>query len=231
MDRKPLWMHHYRRNNMGGWRMVHNVCLRDAVSLARLRVSAKSGNKAAILPFYLDKHGVPRFVIYAPVPQRQGEHGRMLSYQIARGTMQALYRINDKEHWVDKGRNHVPGNPQWLKDESPDEAAMREAHEELGLLTEDILTLYDCGTLPYQNPRGIVYTLHTFIARITDASVLQTPDPYACAARLSNVTLQDCKDLAALNEAQTMISDKRPFKQTYLPLMEALHNTIMERCL
>jgi ADP-ribose pyrophosphatase YjhB (NUDIX family) len=185
-------------------------------------------HKAAILPFYWDGN-LPRFVVYAPVPQQDGEHGKLLPFQIARGTIRAEYRLGERVFWHDKGRGKPPENAQWLRDETPAETALREAEEEVGLPPEAITTLYDCGLLPYQNPRGSVYRLHMFMAQIPDASVLAFPDPYACAARLAGITIAQARLLAEIPEADTSF-ERRPFKPSYLTLLEALHNTVMTYC-
>jgi ADP-ribose pyrophosphatase YjhB (NUDIX family) len=204
------------------------ISLEDATTLNVMRFNAPESHKAAILPFHFDGEKI-RFVVYAPVPQHEGEHGKLLPYQIARGTMRSEYTLDGKTLWVDMGRKRPPEGAQWVRDETPAEAAMREAKEEVGLPPEAITTLYHCGRLPYQNPRGTVYSLHTFLARIPDASVLAFPDPYACAARLDGVTLSEAQELARIPEAETSF-DTRPFKPSYLTLLEVLYDTVLRYC-
>jgi ADP-ribose pyrophosphatase YjhB (NUDIX family) len=204
------------------------IFLEAATTLNVMRFNAVSSHKAAILPFHF-VDGDPRYVVYAPVPQHEGEHGKLLPYQIARGTMQAEYQLDGKVTWHDKGRGRAPERAQWVRDESPAEAALREAQEELGLPREGISTLYDCGKLPYQNPRGVVYSLHMFLARIPSPEALAFPDPYACAARLNAMTLSQARTLATIPEAETTF-EMRPFKPSYLTLLEVLHETVMGYC-
>jgi ADP-ribose pyrophosphatase YjhB (NUDIX family) len=205
---------------------VHS--LTAATTLAFMRFPAPETHKAAILPFYWHASS-PRFVVYAPVPQQEGEHGKLLPYQIARGTIRAQYRHAERVFWQDKGRGKPPEGAQWLRDETPAQAALREAQEEVGLPLEGITTLYDCGLLPYQNPRGSVYRLHMFLAHIPDATVLTFPDPYACAARLDGITIEQARTLAEIPQAETSF-ERRPFKPSYLTLLEALHDTVVEHC-
>ncbi|NET71385.1 MAG: NUDIX hydrolase [Sphaerospermopsis sp. SIO1G2] len=205
------------------------ISLEDAETLKVMRFNAQKSQKAAILPFYKAADGTPRFTVYAPVPQHDGEHGRILPYQIARGTIRALYMIDGQEVWLDKGRRKVPDNATHIKDETPQEAAIREAQEELGLPSDGVIALYDCGYLPYENPRGAVYMLHVFLAHIADPAVLDFPDPYACAARLDSLTLEEAKELATIPEEASSF-ESRPFKPTYLTLLEALHDTIIAHC-
>lgn len=202
------------------------ISWQDAQTLNVMRFKAQRSHKAGILPFYFVGDEL-RMVVYAPVPQHEGEHGKILPYQLARGTIQAKYRLDGKEFWQDKGRRPPPKGSEWLEDEKPAITAMREAEEELGLKAADILTLYDCGWLPYQNPRGKVYNIAMFLARIPDPSVLAFPDPYASAARLDGVTLEDAKELARIPDAESSF-DMRPFKPSYVTLLEALHGTVLE---
>ncbi len=204
------------------------ISLKDAPTLTVMRFKAQESFKAGILPFYF-VGDVPKLVVYAPVPQHEGENGKILPYQLARGTMQAKYTLDGKEFWHDKGRRKPPEGSEWVEDETPANAAMREAEEELGLPRSGIETLYECGWLPYQNPRGTVYNVCMFLAHIPDPSVLAFPDPYACAARLDGMTLEEAKELARIPEASTSF-DTRPFKSSYLTLLEALHDTIMAEC-
>ncbi len=201
------------------------ISLYEAETLQLLRFPAPNAHKAAILPFYFDALGVPHYVVYAPVPQYEGEHEKQLPYQIARGTMQAEYRKGEASYMIDRGRELPQDYSVWVRDEPPAEAALREAEEELGLTGEHILTLYDCGLLPYQNPRGSVYSVHMFLAQIADASVLGQPDPYACAARLDGITLTE----AQIMTTQPDVSG-RLFKATYLTLLEALDATVRMHC-
>ena len=204
------------------------VSLETATTLNVMRFNAVSSHKAAILPFYF-LQGDPRYVVYAPVPQHEGEHGKLLPYQIARGTIQSEYRLDGKPLLLDMGRGRAPEKAEWIRDESPAEAALREAREEVGLPTEGITKLYDCGKLPYQNPRGVVYSLRVFLAQIAGPQVLAFPDPYACAARLDAMTLEQARTLALIPESSTTF-ETRPFKPSYLTLLEALHETVLAYC-
>ncbi len=204
------------------------LSLENATTLNVMRFNAVGSHKAAILPFYF-ANDQPRYVVYAPVPQHEGEHGKLLPYQIARGTIQSEYRLDGKTFRQDIGRGRAPEKAEWMRDESPAEAALREAHEEVGLPGEHIRTLYDCGKLPYQNPRGVVYSLRVFLAHILGPQALAFPDPYACAARLDALTLEQARTLALIPERDTTF-ETRPFKPSYLTLLEALHETVQRYC-
>jgi ADP-ribose pyrophosphatase YjhB (NUDIX family) len=207
------------------------VNLNNANTLRLMRFNAMDSFKAGILPFFLDGNKTPHFILYAPVPQHDGEHGKILPYQIARGTIRSEYRLNDKTIWIDKGRNKsIPSGAIFMRDETPVEAALREAEEELGMPHNAPDVLYDCGELAYQNPKGVVYKLHMFLSHIKDASKLSHPDPYVCAARLNGITLEQAEELAKLPKEQATF-ESRPFKDTYLNLLRTLHDTILENCI
>jgi ADP-ribose pyrophosphatase YjhB (NUDIX family) len=195
-------------------------------ALSGLRVQAQPSFKAGIVPFFV-QDGDIKLVVYAPVPQREVQHGTMLPFQIARGTMQTAYRVGGLTQWFDKGRHTAPLNAEPLYDEPYVTTALREAHEELGLHEARIIHLYDCGWLPYQNPKGSTYNIYMFLAQITDASVLDMPDPYACAARLDGVNLTRLQALSVLPPA-TSYQEQRPFKASYMPMIEALYHTISD---
>jgi hypothetical protein len=206
------------------------ISLNNTKSLEFMRFKAVSSNKSAILPFFLDKNNVVHFIAYAPVPQHEGEHGRILPYQIARGTIRSEYRLGEKTIWQDKGRSKGISGATFVRDETPLEAALREGEEELGMPTQAVQTIYDCGELPYQNPKGVVYSLHMFLAKIEGANVLAEPDPYSCAARLNGVTLEQAENLAQIPISETSF-ETRPFKESYLTLLRALNDTVLENCL
>lgn len=209
--------------------LPETLSLEHASTLKVMRFNAQKSEKSAILPFYLEHDNTPRYILYAPVPQHEGEHGLILPYQIARGTIRAQYREGERLFWIDKGRRCAGAQAEWVRDESPVEAAVREAKEELGLPATGIETLYDCGRLPYQNPRGTVYSLFVFLARIQGPSVLDFPDPYACAARLNGATLAEAQELSKIPPEESSF-DNRPFKASYLTLLEALHETVLTYC-
>ncbi|TAF38771.1 MAG: NUDIX domain-containing protein [Alphaproteobacteria bacterium] len=200
--------------------------LRHASSLRILHHDGEWSDKAAIVPFFM-REGVPYFIVYAPVPQQEGEQDRILPFQLARGTIRAEYRHNNTTMWIDKGRKTPPDHMEWIRNETALEAALREAEEELGMIAESILAIYDCGHLPYKNPEGQTYSLHMFLARIPDASVLTHPDPYACAARHDGLSYMEAKQLASIPMEQASYQ-MRPFKGHYLPLLRALHDAIMD---
>ncbi len=206
------------------------ISLTKAKSLDFMRFNAINSNKSAILPFFMNDANIPHFIAYAPVPQHEGEHGRILPYQIARGTIKSEYKLGEKTIWQDKGRSKGLSGATLVRDETPLEAALREGEEELGMPLAAVQTIYDCGELPYQNPKGVVYSLHMFMAKINDASALAEPDPYSCAARLNGVTLEQAENLAQINPIETSF-EIRPFKESYLTLLRALNDTILENCI
>ena len=200
------------------------ISLHEHAALAPLRVNAKHSYKAGIVPFYLDQ-GEVKFVLYAPVPQREGQHGNILPYQVARGTMQAQYDVSGTLKWFDKGRYQAPSDAQWKQDEPYYQTALREAEEELGLPQNKVNILYDCGWLPYQNPKGSIYSIYMFLAHIDGAHVLDFPDPYACAARLDGIEYHKLIQMAELPSAQSF-NDPRPFKKSYLTMLEMFDTVI-----
>ncbi len=203
------------------------IFLHDHEALKALRVNVKQSYKAGIVPFYIE-NGDVKFVLYAPVPQREGQHGTILPYQVARGTMQAQYDVEGELKWFDKGRHQAPNDAIWKQDEPYSDTALREAEEELGLPKDKVNRLYDCGWLPYQNPKGSIYGIYMFLAHIDGAHVLDFPDPYACAARLDGVTYKELIDMAALPPAENF-GDARPFKPSYLVMLEVFEQVILSQ--
>lgn len=203
------------------------ISLHDHAALQALRVKVKQSHKVGIVPFYHDENDI-KFVLYAPVPQREGQHGKILPYQIARGTMQAQYEVNGELLWYDKGRHLTPKRAVWKQDEPYYHTALREAQEELGLHKEKVNQLYDCGWVPYQNPKGNIYGIYMFLAHINNAHVLDFPDPYACAARLDGVGYNTLAEMVELPPAESF-GDARPFKKSYLAMLKVFENLIKSR--
>jgi hypothetical protein len=203
------------------------ISVKNADALKGLDYDASRCDKAAIIPFFMGEDGMPRFVVYAPVPQRDPDC--ILPYQIARGTMRSEYQVGEKTEWQDRGRGLPPEGAIWLQDEDPALAALREGEEELGLPSEQVERLYDCGVLAYENPQGEMYGLHVFLARIPHKDVLMQPDPAICAARLDDMTYSNAVELANIPE-QEVTTEHRPFKDTYLQLLHTLENIVVTHC-
>ncbi len=169
----------------------------QAASCSDYRPAAKVG----ILPFFRDVSGTMWVLVYRPVARR--EPGALLPFQMARGSREARMpngqwqALRGKEAVLHALKYHLPLEPTC-------DTALREAREELGLVSDNIRILYDVGVVAHKD-----YGIYLYAAEINDPNRLDTaPDAqevgWFCHTQLRHMTQQ---------------SD---FKEGYLILLEAI---------
>lgn len=134
----------------------------EVVRLYGENESAPQVIKVGVLPFMYLADGRPSVMVMKPFAEK--EVLGMPQFQIAKGTRQ----INISGGWCDMREDDLR-----YADESFHEplinTALREGHEEIGLQSANIRTLYDMGGFTFVSAsRGIKKLMHLFAAEIID---------------------------------------------------------------
>lgn len=147
------------------------ILLFDTEPLQLLRYSPEKVEKVGLLPF-LKQDGVLKFLVAAPNPKNDKD--ALLPFAIARGTMQMDIDHKGERKTVDVGR--WEGEAVILSRETPEDAAVREGEEELGIRKQDIAQLYDCGVLRFTSATKGAYGIHFFLAEMQETLQLVAPE-------------------------------------------------------